>query len=294
MLTIIIITLITFTTDIPGATSVNRIRNPEFVRSAKNEGLIHCLLSEDGQNAFVNSGKIERFELLAKCSSPPEAVFLYRHNGKPLSVTTSQYAHLKKPPEQRIYQSADLRLLQASNANRLMLSVSTDKHARLTRLFFDKRGQKPNEDIEVARKFSMPAVAVGAKQAAWYVLQPQRSLPGQIFAVDKSGQRLVGSCGPGLDYIEYDPQSKLLVGGRGDFGVHMTKLGSKKARKVPCPHAVSPFLSRGQLFYTTSATFKRSATDWTKVGDFRVLARSATGKYWAILDSASKAWLARF
>lgn len=271
------------------------IHNPAFLREAKESTLPGCLISEDGKSAFIYDGKISRFDLASERSYPAEDLFFFLKGGRPMSATTSQGAHMK-PAGTAQRRTGDLAMLYAPNAHELLLAGTVGDKTRLTAVRYEKRGAKPNLDIEVEPGRGHPAAAIGAAMPGgvetWYLLESHGSYLGAVSAVDSRRTKVIGACGGGGPFSQFEASSGRLIGNGAD-SVLASALGSTNTYRAALPSKEGwGFVSQGTLYFTNAKrTWKRVGGKWDVVGDFRVLGKSAGGKYWAILDGAGKAWL---
>jgi hypothetical protein len=295
MIHLILFALLQSTPHAPLTNAKVRIHNPAFLREARDSAFRNCLVSEDGKSAFIYDGKISRFDLASERSYPAEDLFFFSKGGRLMSATTSQGAHME-PAGTAQRRTGDLAILYAPNAHELLLAGTVGDKTRLTAVRYEKRGVKPNLDVEIEPGRRDPAAAVGAAMPGgvetWYLLESHGSYPGAVSAVDSRRRKAIGKCGGGGPFSQFEPSSRRLIGNSGD-AVLATAVGSTKTYCAALPSEAGwGFLSRGTLYFTDAKrTWKRVGGKWESIGDFRVLGKSACGKYWAILDGAGKAWL---
>jgi hypothetical protein len=283
---------------------VESINDREVVGLCDRVGLQNCLLTDDGKAVFLYNGKIRRHILGGKSEQRFEAVFFYNNDGKLSSYTTSQYSHLSKNPQGRLNPSAPIRLLGAAAGKSLALSAVLGNELRITEVNWDKRGNKPNVDFDVAARFAVYPVALGARHTGsattWYVLQGRRNLSGKLYAIttasSKMSQTYLGDCGPGLQYSQYDPSSKYVISEANDGKFLLAKRGSAIAQATALPSKTAiPFLSRGMLFASADKVYMRAADKtWKSMGNFRLLSRNGSGLVWLVADRSGKVWRVKF
>ncbi len=318
--------------DVPGADTVIRLNNPKLFAHLPGRPE-DCLISEDGQTAFVIEGRIQRFGLRKPTCTGEEAVFYHRTSrGGPLSFTTSQGAHLDQYKHlfdkvTSVKQVGNIILAFARNWKSILIASSVDDGSklRLTALNLNARSAHPNRDWEVASLFGRAAVCLGAKEDGrtikWYIQRPRRMPPGELFEYrvrdGAAKSTLLGTVPPSSMFQEFDPKAKLLLGAAKADRVPVFKLGAKSVNWIPlpAPRAAAKdssnsswptivdkvlwpgaFLSRGRVFYRSDRVYRlTSGGKWEKFGDFAFIAKNATGNYWLIVYPRDKSmWLAHF
>jgi hypothetical protein len=271
------------------------------------------LLSNDGETAFVFDGKIHRVPLLRQGGPVGgEDIFWLTKSG-PYSLTTSQSVHAQRSGYRRVFRDGNLRLLYASDSSRLIVAAPlTDKTLRLALIDLDARGNHPNEDYSIPEMGASHVPAVDATavmgKPVWFVQTGMVNVPST--SSNRSGgvmeriagnrtslnRKVLGKVPAGMNVWAFDHETGLMIDAAFNSPLMVARLGGGKTRKVVCPGDGVPFLSRGRVFFAAKRSIHR-LTDkyvWEKFCDYRLLALSADGKYWAVLDSDGSMLRARF
>jgi hypothetical protein len=314
-MSIIALILATLQPHIPGASVVERVVNEPLVKAAAyslrfQSGL--SVVSNEGSAVFVNEGKFGHFVANNPTFAKFEDMFYYVVGGEPTSFTTSQYSYVYKTIRARPLEWGSRDVAAAKDKNQVFVGTETGRSLRLSVVNLYKRGRRPNADIDIQPKFStaptLMAVNLDGGQPRWFVCHSSWTAssphsPSVVeevrFANGAARTKRLGVCGPG-NYSDFDRTTKTLIA-QGTGYLFLTRIGSYSALKISLPDKVegftrNAFLWQGKVFAQTDRLYVRdSDRKWKPFGsEFRLLAKSANGKYWLILDPYEKAWKVTF
>lgn len=265
------------------------------------------LLSEDGGIAFVYDGKTHRVPLMQHGGKVGgEALFFTASGPTPHSLTTSQAAHVSGVRGIGLSRVGNMRLLFAPAESQLLTATDLENGSiRLTILNMDARGDRPNMDFAVPGITKDEGAAIAARMkdgtAIWFVSHVRKGSKTMIYRCTLDGaslrKELIGKAPMSLHLLSFDPQAKIAVtdqGRRHEFWVVNT--GTGLAVGVNPQTQGYPFISKGQVFFADNdRIYKLNKGNKLEVFcDYRLLATSATGDFWVVLDQADKAWRVKF
>ncbi len=311
---IISLILATSPPTVPGAIAIERIADKDMAETARRslrsrDGI--SVVSDDGRCVFVNEGRIGQYYFDNPAFAKREDILTFLIDGKPLSLTTSQYSHVSEDIKARPMDRGT-RDVFAANSHQMFVGMYLGDLLRLTIVNLNKRGKRPNFDTDIQTRAAGGAklmrVSISGAAPKWYIChagwQPSTpNKPSVVAEVRFSGERpttrRLGICAPG-GFSDFDPRSKLLLA-QGPSNVIIGRLGSQTAIKAAQPErpegvGLNAFLWHGKVMAQTDRLYVRdSDRKWKPFGsEFVVLAKSANEKYWLILDPFGSAWKVTF
>lgn len=298
---------------VPGSVSIKHIPDVpvRFGRIVDTAQL--SIISDDGNVVFANQGKFVRYSFDRFVNQGGEDLFNYLVGNKARSLTTSQAAHVDMPEGSTLVFHRVRKIFAAPTKSQFLLGSSMGGFLRLTVVNVDARGHYPNQDFDIAEKVSntepqLLHASSRGKSTVWHVLFPKYDKGvGAIESVTLSDGRIqrrnIGFVS-GHSFDDYDPKTGLMVGTAGyeTYGgvAVIARRSNYSSIKTPLPPGPDSqktvFLSRTKVFAQTDRLYVRDSDHkWKPFGsEFVVLAKSANGKYWLILDQNEQAWKVTF
>lgn len=305
MTSILLITAV-LQSQIPGAVNITAVLN----NTRTGLGVI----SDDGGTMFKGANRIERFPLMAHGGPVgDEDLFFFLNNGRPFSLTTSQFAHyVLQPDDIGLRRShTETRVLAASDEDTVLCATHlADGSMRLSVVHLAERGTRPNVDYQIRNVGENLPAGVAARwldgRPVWYIHFWNRNAPGRIERCTVENGLLVraavGNTPLGMPQPQsFDPESGLVVTSvHSPNVIDVAIINSSTIRTIPQPGqgASRPFLWRGDVFLkdaSTKRTYKLNANgDWDVFCNYYHLAQSANGKYWVVRDAVGQSFLVEF
>jgi len=112
--------------------------------------------------------------------------------------------------------------------------------------------------------------------------------------VKRTRSRTIGKA-PALR--QFDPKSEIAIGWVSQPGKLAVLSGrANSITIIDCPDKNQAFVSRGAIYCQSKTLIKLTRSGaWQEAGDFIVVGKSNSGKFWLIRDKANKSiWLAKF
>lgn len=305
MTTILLITAV-LQSQIPGAVNITAVVN----NTRTGLGIV----SDTGGTMFKGANRIERFPLMAHGGPVgDEDLFFLLDDGRPFSLTTSQFAHYQqREGEIGLRRShTETRVLAAPDDDTVLCAtLLEDGSMRLSVVNLAERGNRPNVDYQIRNVGENLPVGVAARwvdgKPVWYIHYWNRGAPGRIERCEvENGQivrTVVGNTPLGMPQpLWFDPESGVAV-----TAVHtpnvidVAAINSTTFRTVPKVGygAARPFLWRGDVFLKetkSKLTYKlNSMGEWDVFCNYYHLASSENGKYWVVRDAVGQSFLVEF